>query len=882
MKRYKAFILFLTLLFVRQAACPQGLQFYGNEKRIAERSSFRVFDSSHSLTETESFSLRFEYCANNVSSPGYVLYLKDAQSPIAYNLTYMYDEARQEGHFMFAQDGKQIYHTFRYPVKTLQRKWIPITLSLNARTHTAEISINHEKATVPDIGIASPTFVPELYFGMYNHILETASFSIRRLTACTHYGKWEFPLNESKGNAVHDSKGEVTGHIQNPVWLINNAYYWKPLFRHYSTSPAGFAFSASRQQFHIYNRDSIVTYDVYERSGKSNPYAQPSKPFPIRLGMNFMDEDNQQIYAYELDWEDTYMYRIDPSSRKWETVNEKEIKLQLHHHGGIYNTLRKQFILFGGYGNRKYSNQFIGYDLLQNHWDSLSFSGAMIAPRFFSGMSITPDQRYLYIYGGKGNEAGDQNIGIRYYYDLYRIDLKQKQISKLWEQDAPASDFVPVRDMILSADGKYLYTLIYPEYQPQTALQLYRISVSDGQCEALGNPIPMISEEIATNANLYFNPELNELYCVIQEFEKYGQTNTRIYTLSFPPVSSANVNYYDTKDASIHFPILFYVFCLVVAGSGLLTGVILIKRKKRNAPPCHPEEVTAPPADAEAKAVPSPTDKEEILPQERSAGAAAEEEDKENVPFVQIHQNKILLFGPFTAIDRHGHDITYMFSPKIKQLFLYILIHSITEEGTFSSDLNSLFWPDKADDKIKNLKNVTINHLRKVLQEIDGIELTYQRGYFKLILEEQCFCDFHHFIRLTKSMKYEPETEEAYNELLYIMSRGKFLNTINSELFDYSKVNIESFTVSFLTRQIKKNYPQKGMDTTVIRLCNLLFATDPVSDVAMTYQIAIYRRQNRHDKAIQLYNLFTKEYQRIMDENYPIPFEEVDIRHIHE
>lgn len=881
MKSYKDFILFLILLFVHQTVCPQGLRFYGNERRIAERSSFRVFDSSHTLSETDSFSLRFEYCANNLSSPGYVFYLKDAKSHIAYNLTYIYDEARQEGHFMFAQDGKQIYHTFRYPIKLLQKKWIPITLSLNARTHTADISINHKKATVPDIEITSPTFVPELYFGMYSHILETASFSIRHLTACTSYGKWEFPLNESKGNAVHDSKGEVTGHIQNPVWLINDAYYWKPLFQHYSTSPAGFTFSVSRQQFHIYNRDSIVTYDIYEHSSKSNPYAQPSQPFPIRLGMNFIDEEKQQIYAYELNWEDTYMYRIDLSSHKWETINKKEIKLQLHHHGGIYNTLRKQFILFGGYGNRKYSNQFIGYDLLKNHWDSLSFSGAMIAPRFFSSMCITPDQRYLYIYGGKGNEAGDQNIGIRYYYDLYRIDLKQKQISKLWEQDIPSSDFVPVRDMILSSDGKYLYTLVYPEYQPQTALQLYRISVSDGQREALGNPISMISEEIATNANLYFNPGLNELYCVIQEFEKYGQTSTRIYTLSFPPVSSANVNYYEIKDTSIHFPILFYVFCLVVTGSGLLIGIILIKRGKKKHVSCQPEETTALQSNTEEKAGLSLTGKEETPSKEKSK-AEEKEQSKEKDPFVQIHQNKILLFGPFTAIDRYGHDITYMFSPKIKQLFLYILIHSITEEGTLSSDLNSLFWPDKADDKIKNLKNVTINHLRKVLQEIDGIELTYQRGYFKLILEEQCFCDFHHFIRLTKSMKYEPETEEAFNELLYIMARGKFLSTISSELFDYSKLNVESFTVSFLTRQIKKNYPKKEMNATVIRLCNLLFTTDPISDTAMTYQISIYRQQNKYDKAIQLYTTFIKEYQRIMNESYPIPFDEVNIQHIRE
>lgn len=72
--------------------------------------------------------------------------------------------------------------------------------------------------------------------------------------------------------------------------------------------------------------------------------------------------------------------------------------------------------------------------------------------------------------------------------------------------------------------------------------------------------------------------------------------------------------------------------------------------------------------------------------------------------------------------------MTYMFSPKIRHLFLYILIKSITKEGVLSSDLNNLFWADKPDDKIKNLKNVTMNHLRKTLQELEGIELTHQKG----------------------------------------------------------------------------------------------------------------------------------------------------------
>ncbi len=39
----------------------------------------------------------------------------------------------------------------------------------------------------------------------------------------------------------------------------------------------------------------------------------------------------------------------------------------------------------------------------------------------------------VYVFGGMGNESGEQTVGRKYYYDLYKIDLGTKQVSKLWE-----------------------------------------------------------------------------------------------------------------------------------------------------------------------------------------------------------------------------------------------------------------------------------------------------------------------------------------------------------------------------------------------------------------------------------------------------------------
>ncbi len=532
----------------------------------------------------------------------------------------------------------------------------------------------------------------------------------------------------------------------------------------------------------------------------------------------------------------------------------------MHHHCGLCDPVRERLLFFGGYGNRQYYNHFIAYDFAQNRWDTLTCSGDVIPPRFFASMTATPDYEYAYIYGGKGNHAGDQNVGIQYYYDLYRVDLETMHIKKLWEHEAPQTNHVPVRNMILSEDGKYIYLLTYPEYKPETRLQMYRISMADGSHKALGSCIPLTSEEIATNANLYFNPKQDKFYCTIQEFEKYGQNTTRIYSLANPPMSLADIEFYDKpkKATGLFYP-AFAILAIVAAGS----IVFAAQRKKKPVTEAMPSTAT----------VGTPTPRE----QER------EKEEPEQVPLLSETKmppsNTLSLFGTFYTTDRNGRDITYMFSPKIRHLFLYLLVNSITKDGVLSSDLNSLFWPDKPDDKIKNLKNVTMNHLRKTLQEMDGIELAYQKGYFKIQLTEACYCDYQRFFVLTRGMKQIPTAEDDMKELYTIFSRGKFLNSIESGLFDYFKQQTESFTLSLLSEQIYLSY-KSGKDSATLRICNIWFAIDPISDIAMTYAVCSYHRKNRPDKAMQLYGNFIKEYQKLMGGDYPVAFEKVDIENI--
>ena len=175
MKKHHFYITFFLLLCIISKVYPQGLQFYCNEKRISERSSFCVYTDEYIPTATGKFSITFEYAAQNIESPGYIFYLKNTDGEEAFNLTYVYENS--EGHFMFAQDGKQIYYTAQHSDSKWHGKWMPISLEMDITNNRAEISIGENKATIEDIGLNNgQAFSPRLFFGMCNHILETATW----------------------------------------------------------------------------------------------------------------------------------------------------------------------------------------------------------------------------------------------------------------------------------------------------------------------------------------------------------------------------------------------------------------------------------------------------------------------------------------------------------------------------------------------------------------------------------------------------------------------------------------------------------------------------------------------------------------------------------
>ena len=622
------------------------------------------------------------------------------------------------------------------------------------------------------------------------------------------------------------------------------------LFEYSFQTPSGITFEPDSQRLIIFSQDSLLTYNLLKRQPQKYSYSN-KLPVKLQLATHFMNTTDGKLYVYELNnlpLGDATVAALDLNNQEWKQTGVAALPVQLHHHDGFWDETTGKYLVFGGFGNKRFNNTFLEYDIEADRWDTLSYSGDRIIPRYFSGMAVNKNREHVYVFGGMGNESGEQSVGRNYLHDLYLLDRKQQSVRRLW-QNASDHRLVVARDMILTPDEKYIYALCYPEYLSDTYLQLYRLTVDDGTMKALGDSIPMRSEEIMTNANLYYNSLTHEYYCTTTEFDKKGHTVIRTYVLSAPPVSLDEIRSYGSRSS------LEIRWLWIMAGIGvlLLAGGVLFVRKKRgkqrNAVLESSSVLMSPPVGREPDK--SVQGKETLA--------------KEDFESSLVRPNAVYLFGPFTVIDRNGRDITHLFSSRLRQVFIYILLHS-THNGVLSASLNEVFWADKPDDKVKNLKGVTINQIRKNLAELDGVELVHDKGYFRLVFTD-CYCDYFRFRTLKNA-------EEVENELGILLMRGKFLDGMDAGMMDHFKQKVEEFLSSFLPLEIERLYQQHKYDA-VIRFCNVLFRVDPVNELALAYGMHALNHTGSSQEAILQYSLFVREYRQMMNEEYSTSYAEL-------
>lgn len=820
------------------AGSPGGLKFHGSEQPINQRTSYNVFGDKK-IQFSNYFNIEFNMALYPVTEIGYIIRIKNKESNRIYNL--FYDGQGNRLTFRFNEEGKNNLIVANMDrEELLKTPWVNMKIVFDLKNDSIKLTIHNRTFSARSEELPD-TYYPGILFGRSDHIIDVPSFAISDLSVGNEE-RYFFELKESKGSVVHEMNGKVLGEVSNPEWLVNDAYHWRYKASFHSQSVAGANYNSEKKEVYYFNRDSLYIYNM--RSGNTTLKVFDEKcPVKLKLGTNFINTKTDKLYSYE-PYNDNYngptVASLDLNTYHWSVENSQQLISPLHHHGSYFNPATGQYILFGGFGRMRYSKNFFSYDVNEKEWSTLEgFTGDFLSPRYFSSVGYLKETNSLYIFGGMGNESGEQTVGRQYYYDLYKIDLNTRHISKLWEIQWKQDNMVPVRGMVILNDSCF-YTLCYPEHVSESLLKLYRFSLKDGRYEILGDSIPIRSDKITTNANLYYDSMLNTLYTVVQEFDDDISSDLKVYSLAFPPLTAQALAGYSREKNNTALAVIF-----LLAASAAGIAYLLYKRLKPN---------------------PRDIDEDDI----------SLKDDVRNEAFINTkaetitRANSVCLFGTFTVRDRKNRDITYMFSEQLKQVFCLILQHSTTEDGITSQRLSNILWPDKPADKVKNSRGVTINHLRKVLNELDGIELVYDKGHFKIVQTEEFYCDYTRCMQIISTSK----AEEQRDELVEIVSRGKFLQLSDHPVFDSFKDEVEKKLEPVLLLEMEKSFEAELYPAT-IALTQALSMMDPLNDTALTFQIKAMQKLKMNDEARLRYRTFIIEYKKVMGTDYPHPYKEL-------
>lgn len=246
----------------------------------------------------------------------------------------------------------------------------------------------------------------------------------------------------------------------------------------------------------------------------------------------------------------------------------------------------------------------------------------------------------------------------------------------------------------------------------------------------------------------------------------------------------------------------------------------------------------------------------------------------EQIENTAVTHDYIRLFGEFLVLDREGNDITSLFTPRLKQLFILIMLHSSRGgSGLTGNDLTRMIWGSGESVKsTKSLRSVSILKLRKILERIDNVEIVFNANRYSLQLSNGVFCDYLVCLDLLKDKRVRDQRDFEY--FYGIISKGEIFKGESFCWMDDAKSYICNSTVDVLSRFIG-NYSIDREPEKIIQVADQILINDPCNEDALFYKIKALIRQNNFKLARYAYDRFSSLYQEMYGESFPIPFDEI-------
>jgi two-component SAPR family response regulator len=717
-------------------------------------------------------------------------------------------------------------------------EWIKTELTIDTENNEIRLSLNGQQKSIKQDIRHLKKF--NICFGRNNDInfstTDVAPFILKDVRIFDYKKRpirhWK--LNKHGDNCVFDEYKSAKAVTTNAVWEIDHRTEWK---KRTTVTVAGkypqIAFDGKEKKIFIVKNDLIHIYDA-EKDMTHEVKSGKGIPFSVEINQLLYDKVNDRLISY--DFIENRLGEFDFATQKWNNVDKTFSPRHFMHHNKYFDEKNRTVYTLGGYGFHQYSALLQSFSEADRQWKSVDLSAA-IHPRYLAAMGVWNDSLLL-CFGGYGNASGKQYESPHNYYDLYAINPYTQNVRKLWELPHVERHFTNSNSLIVNKANQTFYTLSYPNNIYETQVFLHEYSLLEPKFRRLGNPVPFLFNDVESYCDLFIPSDSSALFAVTL-YMTGNNSKIDIYSISYPPLSMTDILQTEHKAATI-FPTLLYI--LLFAVMGMLT-YIAVKRIKKM---MHINFVL--------KAINS---------------EKAEEKNKTAYPAIHM-------LNTFEVLDPKGIDISHLFTPTIRQIFILLYLRTKYTKGLSSRELQQILWPDRDYNSARNSRNVFFNKLRPILNIMGNIRIDKINDRWVLLYNEGAiYCDYETIMTNIEYIRGNAELDLGLLQTtLRIAKKGKLLPFYEDEWLDSYKSVYSNTIIEFLLSltghpDVKNNLPL------LLNVSEIILIQDNLDESAIKLKCSILYKLGKKKQAWQCYEKYMEEHLKVLNAKPELTFDEI-------
>lgn len=706
-----------------------------------------------------------------------------------------------------------------------------------------------------------------ILFGMHRNdgnYVDVAPMNVRDITISYNgKNKYLWALRQHNGNVCYDNISNTPATATNGHWILDDHVQWKTLLTYRSKDKVQVTYNPVESIFYIVDSKAVRCY---------NPIAGTTRTISVKGGHRAMMYSNYIGYSpngiglYTYNLKDTIIARFDFITGQWS--NKKHTTDEpsgFNHSWAIAND--SIAYTFGGYGFYKYNNSLWRINTKSGEIRKIDYS-PKINPRTGAATAIVGDK--LYIFGGYGNETGEQELPCSYYYDLSCIDLNTLKSETLWttEGEQQNTSFMLASEMLYnSKDSTFYAATTYKNGR------LIKISIKEPGWKIVTEGINGDFTYKDMTFDLYKSDKDEKVYVVINRRMNNLEHNIRICSIDLPLQDDYVIKEEENKAESGSW--WWKLLTATLIACALIYCIRRGRRRKATATDNRAAEVLK-----ETTVVETPEDNATESANVRTpsdddvAGDENEEKSGTQVKYYNPQGGYISLLGKFAVHDKNGADITSLFTRRTRNLLLILLLHSErSSKGIEIHMLDEALWQEMNEEAARNNRNVYMRKLRVLLEKVGKVEVVNDKIHYRMELGDDVFFDYQEALAMMGRIQ-EDNSEETRARMLELLFEGPLLPNYSYEWLDKFKADYSNAVISLLTRQLRHEQ-QNGNDSTALKIAETILMHDPFNDNALATQCSLLCRRHKKGIAKQAYDNFCKNYEACMGEKYQIKFAEV-------